>query len=294
VSGPSKLGLASSFAEHRGEGSEVSFDEDTALEPLGPGRWRANLHERWSVARGPNGGYVAAIVARAAEQIAGRPLRSLTVHYLEAPEPGPIDVSATIEREGGSTTAATVRMERDGRPTALALATLGAWREGEAEWHDARMPQAPSPDDAFHLDPSRNGMPAFVANFDMRWALGPRPRPRDSADIGAAQGLTGGWVRTAKPQIADAPRIVAFSDCWFPAAYARLGTVVPAPTLDLTVHIRSPLPAPGMTGEDFVLGVFRTGWATGGLWEEDGELWSPGGVLLAQSRQLALIRNSGG
>ena len=99
-------------------------------------------------------------------------------------------------------------------------------------------------------------------------------------------------MRTAVPRAVDAPRIVAFSDCWFPAAYARLGAVVPAPTLDLTVYVRSPLPPAGMGAEDFVLGVFRTRWGTGGLWEEDGELWSPGGVLLAQSRQLALVRGT--
>jgi len=270
----------------------VSFDDDTALEPLGPGRWRARLHERWAVARGVNGGFVGALVARAAEAIAERPLRSLTVHFLEAPDPGPVDIAATVEREGGSTTAASVRVERDGRPTALALAALGAWREGEAEWHDARMPPAPSPDEAFRLDPGRNGLPAFVGNYDMRWAVGPRPRPRGSADTDEGEGLTGGWVRTAQPRAPDAPRLVAFSDCWFPAAYARIGRVAPAPTLDLTVHIRSPLPAARMTAEDFVLGVFRTRWGTGGLWEEDGELWSPDGVLLAQSRQLALIRGT--
>jgi acyl-CoA thioesterase len=264
----------------------VSFDEDTALEPVGPGRWRAHLHERWSVARGPNGGFVGALVARAAEAAAERPLRSLTTQFLEAPDPGPVDVIATVERAGGSTSAVSVRIERDGRPTALALATLGAWREGEAEWQDAQMPQAPPPEEAFRLDPARNGIPAFVGNYDMRWAVGEPPQK------GPAEGITGGWVRTAVPRAVDAPRIVAFADCWFPAAYARLGAVVPAPTLDLTVYVRSPLPPAGMGAADFVLGVFRTRWGTGGLWEEDGELWSPDGVLLAQSRQLALVRGT--
>lgn len=94
----------------------------------------------------------------------------------------------------------------------------------------------------------------------------------------------------AHPGVPDAPRIVTYADSWFPAAFARLGTVVGAPTLDLTVHIRAPLPPPAMGPEDFILGVFRTRWGAGGLWEEDGELWSPDGVLLAHSRQLALVR----
>jgi acyl-CoA thioesterase len=264
----------------------VSFDQDTALEALGPGRWRAQLHERWSVARGPNGGFVGALAARAAEAAAGRSLRSLTTQFLEAPDPGPVEVLATVERKGGSTSAVSVRIERDGRPMALALATLGAWRDGEAEWHDARMPNAPPPAEAFPLDPSRNGIPAFFGNFDMRWAIGEPPQ------TGPSEGLTGGWVRTALPRPVDAPRIVAFADCWLPAAYSRLGAIVPAPTLDLTVHVRAPLPPRGMGPEDFVLVVFRTRWGTGGLWEEDGEVWSQDGVLLAQSRQLALVRGT--
>jgi hypothetical protein len=39
-----------------------------------------------------------------------------------------------------------------------------------------------------------------------------------------------------------------------------------------------------------VLGRFLTRLARGGISEEDGELWSEGGVLLAQSRQLAILR----
>jgi hypothetical protein len=164
------------------------------------------------------------------------------------------------------------------------------------------MPQAPPPEEAFRLDPARNGIPAFVGNYDMRWAIGKPARSRGAGsdgegrsgdvDRGPGDGVTGGWVRTAVPRPVDAPRIVAFADCWFPAAYARLGAVVPAPTLDLTVYVRSPLPPPGMGDEDFVLGAFRTRWGTGGVWEEDGELWSPDGVLLAQSRQLALVRGT--
>ena len=41
---------------------------------------------------------------------------------------------------------------------------------------------------------------------------------------------------------------------------------------------------------DWVLADYRSRFSSGGVWEEDGELWAPDGTLLAQSRQLALIR----
>ena len=63
------------------------------------------------------------------------------------------------------------------------------------------------------------------------------------------------------------------------------GRFAGAPTLDLTIHFRAPV----ASGE-WVLADYRSRFSAGGVWEEDGELWAPDGTLLAQSRQLALIR----
>ena len=80
------------------------------------------------------------------------------------------------------------------------------------------------------------------------------------------------------------------TDAWAPAAFVALGRFVAAPTLDLTIHVRRPLPPDGMTAEDFVVCRFSSRLSVAGVWEEDGELWTPAGELIAQSRQLALVR----
>lgn len=251
-----------------------SFDGDTALEPLGDGRFRAVVAEHWSIGGGPNGGFLAAVATRAMETVTGRPPRSLTLHYLEAPRHGPIEVLATVEREGRSTSFVSLRMSgSDGRPLVLGLGVASEWREGHPEWREAEMPDVPGPAEARPVDPQRTNVPAFMSNYDMRIAL--------------HDGRTGGWMRTAAPRAADAALLAALTDAWVPVAFLRAGMGVRVPTIDLTIHWRAPAPA----GEHpFVLGMFTTRTAAGGVWEEDGELWSEEGTLLAQSRQLAIIR----
>ena len=75
------------------------------------------------------------------------------------------------------------------------------------------------------------------------------------------------------------------SDGWMPAAFSKLGRPFGAPTVDLTIHFRAPV-----AGGEWVLADYRSRFSAGGVWEEDGELWARDGTLLAQSRQLALIR----
>jgi acyl-CoA thioesterase len=257
-----------------------AFDADTALEEVGDGAWRAWAPEHWFVARGPNGGYLAAVAARAAEAVAGRPLRSLALHFVAAPAVGPLDVRARIERAGRSYSAVSLRIEQDGAPMTLALATLGALPDGGPEWDAAPMPAATPLAETQAIEPDDANVPAFMRNYDMRWALG---------GDGEVPG-SGGWLRTREPRRLDAPLIAAMTDAWAPSAFVALGRFVAAPTLDLTIHIRRPLPPAGMAPEDHVLVRFTSRLSVAGVWEEDGELWSPSGELLAQSRQLALAR----
>ena len=81
------------------------------------------------------------------------------------------------------------------------------------------------------------------------------------------------------------------TDAWVPAAFAAIGGFGFAPTLDLTIHIRAPAPARRHgAGGPRALPLRHPARRSAGVWEEDGELWTPAGELIAQSRQLALIR----
>ena len=89
------------------------------------------------------------------------------------------------------------------------------------------------------------------------------------------------------PAPLDAELIALHTDAWWPAPFNRAEEPFLAPTLDLTIHFRGK-PPPG--DHEFVLSRFVTSTADRGFFEEDGWVWAADGTLLAQSRQLALIR----
>jgi acyl-CoA thioesterase len=260
------------------------FDADTAVEDLGDGRFAAAMSERWWVGKGPNGGYVAAVILRAiqASASAERAPRSLTVHYQRAPLAGPVEIAVTVEREGGRVTFLSARMTQEGKVQATAQAVLStSW--GEGGFSELKMPDAGEPGELHTFDPSAvEGAPRMLQNYRARPALG------EPAFSGGAP-YTGAWIRSREPHLLDAPLAAAFLDTWFPAPFVRLERPHGAPTIDYTVHFRSPLPPAGATPEDPYLISFRSNIARHGFFEEDGELWSADGTLLAQSRQLALL-----
>ena len=259
------------------------FDADTALTRLGDGSFEGQVTRRWWVGRGPHGGFIAALVLRALSEMVGDPgraPRSLTLHYLAPPAEGPLRVEATIERSGRSLTSTSARLLQGDRLVGLALGAFSPPWPGED--HDAApMPAVPAPEDLPTIGEG-NGRPEFLANLDMRWAIGERPMSS------APDALVGGWVRTAQPRLGDALLMAMLSDAFPPAPFPRLSAPALAPTIDLTIHFRSPLPQDAAP-EDFYLGRFISRLSSEGFFEEDGEIWSRDGRLLVQSRQLALL-----
>jgi acyl-CoA thioesterase len=261
------------------------FDADSAVEDRGGGRFAARMSERWWVGKGPNGGYVAAVILRAIQAAAPgeRPPRSLTVHFQRSPQAGPVEIAVTLEREGGRASFLSARLEQGGEVQATALAVLSdAWAEGE-RYSEARMPDGGEPGELHAAEPDRvPGMPRMFQNYRTRPALG-------EPAFSGGKPANGAWIRTREPRLLDAPLAATFLDAWFPAPFIHLDRPHRAPTIDYTVHFRSPLPPPGASPEDAYLVAFESSLARDGFFEEDGELWSADGVLLAQSRQLALL-----
>lgn len=255
------------------------FADDTALAPAGENVWRGVVPPTWSIGFGTNGGFPAALAARAAELATGAPPRSLTLHYLAPPAEARIDVHAEIVRAGRSTSFVRLRLEQAGTLVVVAQAVCSAWYDPAPSWSDFEPPVLPPLDECLSIDPSRTGVPPLMSRWDMRVAQAdPDVRPLRVA----------GYLRTARPHRADPAMLAAATDAFMPPAIFRTPERVRVPTLELTVHFRAPMPE----GEHpWLRCSFVSRVAAGGVVEEDGELWSKDGTLLAQSRQLALVRS---
>lgn len=269
-------------------GSDTAFDRATAIAPASgaPGTFTAECDPGWFAPMGPNGGYLAALVVRAMDATVadtGRPARSITLHYLRAPKAGPVQITITTERSGRSASYLSARLAQEGEDKILALGAFAGDFDTALEYATP-APELPDPG-TIEPVPYLDGVtPEIVRQMDMRVAIGPYPF------TGGNEALTGGWLRLADARAPDAALLACYADAWWPAPFSRLERPVGAPTIDLTVHFRAPGEAALVDAEEPLRAVFRSTTSHGGFFEEDGSLWSPDGVLLAQSRQHALLR----
>ncbi len=266
--------------------STTLFEQDTAVTPAGDGVWHATISDRWAVPRGPNGGYIAALILRALEAAVDDPERaprSLTLHYLRPPVAGEAaQIHVTVERAGRTLTSLSARLVQDGRTMVLALAAFAGDFTAAIDYVAAPPDVGPPPAE-LHTVPAGPGVPEIALRIAAAPVFG------TGALAGGEEALAGGWLRLAEPRIADAAALAFYADAWLPAPFVRLEAPVPAPTIDLTIHFRTRLPHPGMALDAPVLARFSSSTSHGGFFEEDGAIWAPDGTLLAQSRQLALL-----
>jgi acyl-CoA thioesterase len=285
------------------------FEDATALTREGAMRFAAEIDPAWSVGRGPNGGYVTMLLLRALmETVAStapdeRIPRSLTIHFVAPPRAGPCHIETRVERSGRTLTTLTARLTQPlpqvsqastsapsapsaqgERLCALALASFFTpAADAGLTLREDDAPRVPPPEDCPPFRGPDDGALPFTQHYDYRWAIGDPPLS------GSAHARVGGWIRLAEPRLADALLVAAFTDAWVPSVYPRLAQPLATPTIDLTIHFRTRLPLAGAQTDDFYFGVYSSRLGAEGFFEEDSEVWSRDGQLLAQSRQLALL-----
>lgn len=277
-------GLAHS-SSHTTHESRSTFAEVTALEPLFGPTFGATLDAEWSIGGRPNGGYLLAILGRAATSVVRHNHAiAASAHFLHSPAPGRVHVVADVLREGRSMSRVRTRLSQDGVDCVEALVTVGGLDEGGIPYWSEGLPElgSASIDDAIRLKgPTPDGTTvALLEQVDLR--LDPVSTGFMTGRPGG-RGQLSGWLSLPGGEPFD-PLSLLFAIDSFPPGTLDIEASGWVPTLDLSVYVRA-LPAPGP-----VRIVQQAGLIDGQRVDEACFVWDSTGRLVAQGTQLAGIR----
>lgn len=258
------------MAEHR-------FDVDTSVERTGEGTYRGLLHERWTIAGVPNGGYAMALMLRAARSESDHPdPLTVTAHFLSPTTAGAVTVRTEVVKAGRSMTTVMVALRQGDRERIRMLSTLGDLDSRSGPSH--AFLEMPALEPPFARERS-SLMQNFPQNFEFRVPIsvagGIVGKPTGQPEIG-------GTIAFADGRAPDLLSLPVMADGFAPVAF-NLGYAAWTPTLELTVHFWN-RPAPGP-----VTVWLHSGVVASGLHDESADLWDSEGTLVARSRQFALI-----
>lgn len=262
----------------------MDFTDDVSLRALDDGAYEATLTDRWWIVTGPNGGLLGALLLRAVLAHVGprRPElvpRIVTVQFLSGPREGPVQLRVEVDKDGRRVSFASVAMTQDGTVLCQAKVTLVAELDAGSDLDDHVMPRVPRPEDCPVLDPA-----VTFGNARRRWH-------RREVDLGEP-GVVAAWLRLDPPVPIDAAALVLMCDNLPPSLRshiedAELAERTHTTTIEMTTYLRRS--ALGLAPADECLVVLRSASVLDGLHQEEGEVWSSDGRLLATSRQLALV-----
>ena len=130
----------------------MNFTELTAITRTSSDTFALDVEPSSFIVRGPNGGYLAAVLLRAmTARVADlgaeptRPVRSLTVHYARAPVAGAATITTELVRVGRSLVTCSARLDQSGKPALVAIGAFSpAW--SGPDWQHDPPPDVPGPD----------------------------------------------------------------------------------------------------------------------------------------------------
>jgi len=263
--------------------NEFEFDQALRMQALEPFLWQVEISDQWSFRVAPNGGYTAALLAKAiANSLPQHPDPvSVTTQFVLPAKPGPAVVKVVPLRIGGRLAQMTATLEQDGEVKTQQSATFADFSKLKGLSHfEIEAPNFPAME---HCEPLLMNDASFRERTDARWFT-------EYAGLfpagGAKAMANGAWVQFADLRPADPFALLVFADAIPRAVGMRSGALGWIPTVEMTVQIlQKPKPGP-------IAYLSKSRAVVAGIAEESGELWDSENRLVAVHRQSAVPRIS--
>ncbi len=268
---------------------DLSFDAATELRPTGePGYFDVDINPLWAVGDKPNGGYLQALLGRAARNVAAGPdaaweVVSSSITYLRPPSFGPARIRTEVLRTGRSAAQVRAVLAQEEHDLADAVMVLADLPDVDARYDGIPRLQAPSPEQCVRL-PSIIPGGAHVGIMDiLELRLDPATVPFAQEPTAGSVAELRGWARFADGREPDALSLLFSPDACPPATF-MIGSTGWVPTLQMSTYVRA-RPAPGWLGLRMTANV-----VAGGMVDELCVVWDSRGRVVAQGIQLARVR----
>lgn len=267
-----------------GSGSRP-FSVVSALLARAPGIFDGVVDAEWTIGGKPNGGYLLAILGRAATEVTDHPhVIAASTQFVQSPDPGPVVIQTELLRAGRSASQVRACMAQGGAVCVDSLVTVGRLRPDVVPYWDAGAPPVTGV-------PYEECVPVTAPAFaGVRIALLDQIDIRlDPATNGYLRGEPGGrgelwgWLGLPGEESFD-PASLLFAADAFPPATFDIELAGWVPTFAMTVYVRA-LPQPGP-----VRVVQRAHLIDDQRVDETCTVWDRSGRLVAQATQLAGIR----
>jgi acyl-CoA thioesterase len=263
------------------------FDDATRVR-AGDSRWSGHTSKDYWAFVGPFGGVTAATMLRALidhpERI-GDPL-SLTVNFCAPIAEGGFDLDVRLIKANRSTQHWSVELTQDGSDVATFATAVFATRRPSWSHQPAAFPQA-TPFEATRPYPKIAA--SWVGEYDLRFVDG-RPMLGGAPHAEPGSAFSKVWIGDRTPRKIDALSLMAMSDAFFGRIFHVRNELVPFGTVSMTTYFHAD--AADLMAEDttHVLAVADAKSFHKSFGDQHGELWSPGGRLLATTTQIAYFK----
>jgi acyl-CoA thioesterase len=263
----------------------MDWDEATAVEQVGEGRFRASVDEEWTSLQGAHGGIVAALAVAATEQVLGEAgvdpttsLRAGTFGYVRGNQIGDLDIEVEVVRRGRAMVSSHVTVRQDDKATTLARL------HHSTPWDGPVYSDAPPPPErpVGTVRLARPERPAHINNVETHL------HPDTTVFGGADRAEWIAWSRPTGGDTFDSAWLVMFGDYFPPAVFARATEPQRAVTIEYSIQIHDARSSWTIAADEHLSARMHTFHSHDGFAVEDGWIHLPDGELLATVRQTRL------
>jgi acyl-CoA thioesterase len=263
------------------------FDAATRVH-AGDSRWSGHTSKDYWAFVGPFGGATAATMLRALidhPERAGDPL-AFTVNFCAPIAEGPFDLDVRLIKANRSSQHWSVELTQNGAEAATFATAVFAARRPSWSHQQAQPPSAPPFEQTRPL--AWKSM-SWVRQYDMRFVEG-EPKLDGAPYAMPASAYSRLWIGDRRPRKIDALSLMAMSDAFFGRIFHVRNELVPFGTVSITTYFHTD--AADLAAEDIahVLAVADAKTFHRNYGDQTGELWSPGGRLLAATTQIAYFK----